>query len=94
WAAAISGQALGTWLGGTSQGHGCECSCHFEASPDEALIGLLKGQLDRCGPEHLHGQPAFAPDCPACAPCPPGHTGLEVVLALLLGLVLGAVLRE
>ncbi|CAK0841047.1 unnamed protein product [Prorocentrum cordatum] len=47
WAAAISGQALGTWLGGTSQGHGCECSCHFETSPDEALIGLLKGQLDR-----------------------------------------------
>ncbi|CAK0863533.1 unnamed protein product [Prorocentrum cordatum] len=30
----------------------------------EALIGLLKGQLDRCGPEHLHGQPAVVASCP------------------------------
>ncbi|CAK0817209.1 unnamed protein product, partial [Prorocentrum cordatum] len=54
-----------------------------------ALIGLLKGQLDRCGPEHLHGQPTFTPACPE-----PGHTRLELGLSLVLGLVLGAVLRE
>ena len=94
WAAALGGQAFGTWLGSSRNSHECDCTCHFDASPDEALIGLLKGQLDRCGPEHLHGQPQFTPECPACAPCPPGRTGLEVFLALLLGLVLGAVLRE
>ncbi|CAK0872167.1 unnamed protein product [Prorocentrum cordatum] len=87
WVAAIGGQALGTWLGSSS--NGCDCSCHFDASPDEALIGLLKGQLDRCGPEHLHGQPTFTPACPE-----PGHTRLELALSLVLGLVLGAVLRE
>ncbi|CAK0892485.1 unnamed protein product, partial [Prorocentrum cordatum] len=54
-----------------------------------ALIGLLKGQLDRCGPEHLHGQPTFTPACPE-----PGYTRLELGLSLVLGLVLGAVLRE
>ncbi|CAK0793192.1 unnamed protein product, partial [Prorocentrum cordatum] len=87
WIAAIGGRALGTWLGSSSSG--CDCSCRFDASPDEALIGLLKGQLDRCGPEHLHGQPTFTPACPE-----PGHTRLELALSLVLGLVLGAVLRE
>ncbi|CAK0869457.1 unnamed protein product, partial [Prorocentrum cordatum] len=54
-----------------------------------ALIGLLKGQLDRRGPEHLHGQPAQVPACP-----PSGRTGLELGLALALGLVLGLCARE
>ncbi|CAK0901538.1 unnamed protein product [Prorocentrum cordatum] len=90
WALALLSEmreAIGTWLGSSSSG--CDCSCHFDASPDEALIGLLKGQLDRCGPEHLHGQPTFTPACPE-----PGHTRLELGLSLVLGLVLGAVLRE
>ena len=87
WTAAFGGQAIGTWLGGGTRS--CECSCRFEASPDEALVGLLKGQLDRCGPEHLHGQPAVAPACP-----PVGHTFLELLLVLVIGVVLGVLLRE
>ncbi|CAK0907225.1 unnamed protein product, partial [Prorocentrum cordatum] len=79
-AAAVGSQALGTWLG-CSHSAACDCSCHFDASPDEALIALLKGQLDRCGPEHLHGHPTVVASCP-----PVGHARLEVVLALALGL--------
>ncbi|CAK0877830.1 unnamed protein product, partial [Prorocentrum cordatum] len=72
-----------------SSSSGCDCSCLLDAAPDEAFIGLLKGQLGRCGLEHLHGQPSFTPACPE-----PGHTRLGLALSLVLGLVVGAVLRK
>jgi hypothetical protein len=44
------------------------CHCHVELGPfpsaDSAVLGLLRSQLDRCGPEALR--------CPAVRACPVG----------------------
>ena len=52
-----------------------DCNCHCERPcavyrdevPDRAVLDLLRGQLDRCGPDQLKGQ---ACNCPPPHPCP------------------------
>ena len=46
-------QAAGTWLGSSS----ARCHCTCAASHDVQLLGLVKGQLERCGPENLNRPP-------------------------------------
>ena len=74
-ASQLLGPATAAWL--AARGQSCSCHCVNEVEPQ--LIGLIKGQLDRCGPEHLI--------CPAAAPT--GWHSSAVVLALLVTLLLG-----
>ena len=38
------------WLGPSA----CDCHCHFGATEaDDRLLDIVRGQLDRCGPDHL-----------------------------------------
>ena len=39
----------------------CQCFCECAGTPDAAILELLRGQLDRCGPENL------APPTPRCS---------------------------
>jgi len=50
----FAGQATGSWL---EFGQRCHCTCSHEV--EQGLLNLVKSQLDRCGPEHLHGPPAL-----------------------------------
>ena len=80
WSSEIAAQALGTWLG--SSASKCHCTC--AGAVDSALLNLIKGQLDRCGPEHLHGAPTPAP-----SGLPWAVFSVCVGLALCLGFALG-----
>ena len=68
----------------------CRCHVDFAGLPDPsgAVLDLLRGQLERCGPERLQ--------CPACPPCPgfdlpaaPNHLPFSWFLT---GLVLGGII--
>ena len=70
--------AVGLWWSGVGGGAvQCRCVCSGEQGP--AVLELLGRQLERCGPEQLHGQV-----CPEASGCAAG-----VFLAFLLGLALG-----
>ena len=73
-ASQLLGPATAAWL--AARGQSCSCHCVNEVEPQ--LIGLIKGQLDRCGPEHLI--------CPAVAQT--GWHSAAVALALLAASVL------
>ena len=86
--------AAGSLVGASLAVPNCHCDCHLTADPPDArVLELLRGQLERCGPERL---------APAPAPPPSPITvvtqglGVEVfisALALLsLGLVLGVLI--
>ena len=95
WAQAAGGWVLGAlserWAGGGRQAAVAEVTCRssFEG-PDttaDGLVGILREQLARCGPEHLQG--TACPPCPTC-PVPPGHyTGLDLCGAAVVGVALG-----
>ena len=74
-ASQVLGPATAAWL--AARGQTCSCQCLNEVDPQ--LIGLIRTQLDRCGPEHLV--------CPAAGPA--GWASSAVVLALLATLLLG-----
>ena len=80
WAASSSTFALGAWAG--SRSSGCDCRCEFAGllEPNQAVLGLLQRQLDRCGPEQLV---RAAPE-----PCPTSTVGGSCwLLAFALGFV-------
>ncbi|CAK0862617.1 unnamed protein product, partial [Prorocentrum cordatum] len=72
---------LGAAIGRLASSGSNSCACHFDSSPlDEGLLAILRVQLDRCGPDHLH--------CPRAPQCGPSACGLLVAAGL--GLLLGA----
>ena len=74
WAWSVSAAAAANWL------VPARCACHCTGNQaDESLPLILKSQLDRCGPEALHGFPQ--PTCPE----PVGHLGdgLGATLAVI-----------
>ena len=82
WTPTLIGQALSGLAGGSL--HRCQCLCECSQKADAEILGLLKGQLDRCGPSNL------TPVCPACLECsftPPLLTGF---LLILIGFLAGA----
>ena len=83
WFSTVASHAVGSYLGSSSAL--CHCACEVATSPDAALLGLLQSQLDRCGPEHLHGR--------ACDP-PPPCTGTQValVVGITIGIFIGALI--
>ena len=82
WASTVASQAIATWIGTSSSK--CHCSCISEADP--ALVGLIQGQLHRCGPEHLHRQ------CPEVGWAVSGVC-LIAVGCLVVGFIVGTVSR-
>ena len=86
WAAglAAAGAALGGWLSPAGR-----CVCEVRGlDPSEGVLDLLRWQLDRCGPERLHGPPAE----PAAGAGSGGFASHSAAFAagLLVGAVLGA----
>lgn len=81
--AGVVGQALGTYLG--SSGTRVQCLCEGRIEP--ALLDLVRAQLDRCGPKHMHGAPRAECAVPSC-------TGLVVLDGALWALLLVAVLLQ
>jgi len=79
-ATTVGHTVFGGWLGSRQEPREVRCSCAFEQPPsiDLAVLDVLRGQLDRCGPERLRDT---CPEvrCPECFP----HNGL------LVGLVAG-----
>ena len=86
----VAPAALGALVGRLTSG-GSACYCHFDSSPlDEGLLAILRGQLDRCGPEQL--------TCPVAAPCPPceqpvGGFAVAAGCGALLGVTLTLLLQ-
>ena len=78
WLGGVTGHVLGMWIGS----RGASCHCSFEH--DTALLGVLKTQLDRCGPEQLTGPPA--PTCPGLST----WAYLAICLLCLISFVTGA----
>ena len=78
-ATTVGHTVFGGWLGSRQGPQEVRCSCVFEQLPgiDHAVLDVLKGQLDRCGPERLRDT---CPEvhCPECLQ----HFGLSVGLAL------------
>ena len=76
-----------------------ECRCVIENgdSSHSEIIGVLKQQLDRCGPEHLQKQACSpchpCPECPACPVSILPHSMVDIntvlVAAFLAGLFSG-----
>ncbi len=78
WVGAVAAHVAAHSLAGT--GGDCKCAC--TGCSAAAVLALLKGQLDRCGPERL----SSAAKCPCCTP----GLGVGVAVAvLLLGVLLG-----
>ncbi|CAK0845831.1 unnamed protein product, partial [Prorocentrum cordatum] len=74
-------------IGGLAAGGRCDCHCEVAAAPDQGLLQLLQRQLDRCGPEQLHGQV-----CRALPPPPVATLALIGVGLFFAGVVFGSVL--
>ena len=55
WASSVVGYVLGWWSTPSGRACACHCACDISGSADRELIGVLKGQLDRCAPDHLFG---------------------------------------
>ena len=74
---------LGTWLGHWVAPQPLHCHC--SGPPVESgLIELPQSQLNRCGPADP------APVCPVCPPAFVGYGTGDVLLAGLVGLLIGA----
>ena len=84
WLGGLSTQILGTWIG--SRGSTCHCSFDHDA----ALLGVLKAQLDRCGPEQLTSPPAIP--CPGPSGWLFVAVGLLCVLSFICGVVVALLL--
>ena len=84
WAFSVSAAATANWLVPAR----CDCHCSGNQA-DESLLLILKSQLDRCGPETLHGLPQ--PTCPETPGW--GGDGLGATLAVLfiIGILIGCV---
>ena len=78
WVGAVAAHVAAHTLVG-SGGH-CECVC--SGSADAAVLALLKGQLDRCGPARL---------CAAtnCLACEAGLGWRAVLVGVVAGVILG-----
>ena len=73
-----------------------ECRCVVENSGDSfhsELVGVLKKQLDRCGPEHQTCAacpvPHPCPDCPSCPVSLLPHYHLDFTSAMLAAFLAG-----
>ena len=62
----------------------CTCDCNCASSPNDRVLSILEGQLQRCGPNQLS-----PPVLPAA-----GFSGVTVCAALVIGLAVGAVFRS
>ena len=82
WAYSVSAAATANWLVPAR----CDCHCSGNQA-DESLLLILKSQLDRCGPEALHGLPQ--PTCPE--PSGWASDGLGAILAVvfIFGILVG-----
>ena len=47
-----SGAILGSLLAGRREAQ-CHCHCQCASGPDSEVLDLLRGQLERCGPQQL-----------------------------------------
>ena len=81
---ALGGAWLGTWSGGRDSPAVLTRVLEDSQKP---ILGLLRSQLDRCGPEHLNLQPPPACPEPVCF-CP--DIGVPVCLAFVAGTLVGA----
>ena len=82
WAWSVSAAAAAIWLVPS------RCVCHCSGNQaDDSLLQILKSQLDRCGPEALHGFPQ--PTCPE--PVGPLGDGRGAILAVvfIFGILIG-----
>ncbi|CAK0881157.1 unnamed protein product [Prorocentrum cordatum] len=85
-APSVTSSVVAGAIGGLAAGGRCDCHCEWSAAPDQGLLQLLQRQLDRCGPEQLHGQV-----CPALPP-PLVATLALVGVGLFTGVLFGACL--
>ena len=82
WAWSVSAAAAANWLVPAS------CACHCSGNQaDESLLLILKSQLDRCGPEALHGLPQ--PSCPEPSGLPGDGLGAILAVVFIFGIFIG-----
>ncbi|CAK0884493.1 unnamed protein product, partial [Prorocentrum cordatum] len=86
-ASSVTSSVVAGARGGLAAGGRCDCHCEWAAAPDQGLLQLLQRQLDRCGPEQLHGQV-----CPALPPPPVATLALVGVGLFFTGVLFGSCL--
>ena len=83
WVSSFAGYAIGAWSSWfrSSAACACHCACDFsgQSTTDRELIGVLKGQLDRCGPDQLKVPPLPAP-VPCICEAPSAAVSLHILV--------------